>query len=257
MNGPKIAEFNWSPKSYHFLSWVILEIAGNFQKLYCYMQVSARDALKIDPDQSHDRLILIPASVVSQCWGQGRNMASKRSAVKYVVVDWGHWGIDAQPAGKLILEGEVSEGGPCKLQGLDPRTKKPTLLGEGKVVGAFGEYNPTPTVFFYHSLWSSFSQYYVVADSKAITSFSEKTQFVVRRISLFEGGAFNYRRTGSDVEFAKIHDIAWTHYWFMLGPGLQIQARLSDAPYQLMFPYQRLDTKKRANFETICIQTRQ
>lgn len=49
---------------------------------------------------------------------------------KYVVADWGSWGIDVQSSSKIIVPDpfNVSEGNDCSLQGTDPATKRPMLF---------------------------------------------------------------------------------------------------------------------------------
>ena len=185
-------------------------------------------------------------------------MASKRSAVKYVVVDWGHWGIDAQPAGKLILEGEVSEGGTLQATGFwTQEQKSQRCWARGRSSVPLVSTTQHLRYFFitvsdHHSrntmLWRT---------AKPLPLLAKKLNSWCVELVFLRGA-----RSTTDVREAMSNSPK-----FMISLELtidsclvqdcKIQARLSDAPYQLMFPYQRLDTKKRANFETICIQTRQ
>ena len=57
---------------------------------------------------------------------------------KYVVVDWGSWGIEAQSSSKIIIADpfDVREGNECSLQGKDPATKRPMLF-HGHVLAVF------------------------------------------------------------------------------------------------------------------------
>lgn len=61
---------------------------------------------------------------------------------KYVVVDWGSWGIDVQSSSKIIVPDpfNVSEGNDCSIQGTDPATKRPMLF-HGHILAVFGELN--------------------------------------------------------------------------------------------------------------------
>ena len=67
---------------------------------------------------------------------------------KYVVVDWGSWGIDVQSSSKIIVSDpfNVSEGKDCSIQGTDPVTKRPMLF-DGHILAVFGELNNEPWMF--------------------------------------------------------------------------------------------------------------
>ncbi|XP_078363779.1 uncharacterized protein LOC144647995 [Oculina patagonica] len=57
---------------------------------------------------------------------------------KYVVVDWGSWGIEVQSSSKIIVaDPNVKEGDDCSLQGTDPATKRPMLF-HGHILAVFG-----------------------------------------------------------------------------------------------------------------------
>lgn len=60
--------------------------------------------------------------------------------VKYVVVDWGSWGIDVQSSSKIVVADplSVSEGDGCSIQATDPKTKRPMMF-QGQVLAVFGE----------------------------------------------------------------------------------------------------------------------
>ena len=60
---------------------------------------------------------------------------------KYVVVDWGLWGIETQSSSKIIIADpfDVREGNECSLQGKDPATKRPMLF-HGHVLAVFGKF---------------------------------------------------------------------------------------------------------------------
>ena len=68
---------------------------------------------------------------------------------KYIVVDWGSWGIDVQSSSKIIVPDpfNVSEGNDCSIQGTDPATKRPMLF-HGHILAVFGELNYKPRMFF-------------------------------------------------------------------------------------------------------------
>lgn len=68
---------------------------------------------------------------------------------KYVVADWGSWGIDVQSSSKIIVPDpfNVSEGNDCSLQGTDPATKRPMLF-HGHVLAVFGEFMHPESQFF-------------------------------------------------------------------------------------------------------------
>ncbi|XP_066027807.1 uncharacterized protein [Pocillopora verrucosa] len=59
---------------------------------------------------------------------------------RYVVVDWGSWGVEAQSSSKIIVRDpfNVREGDECSLQGTDPATKRPMLF-QGHVLAVFGD----------------------------------------------------------------------------------------------------------------------
>ena len=61
--------------------------------------------------------------------------------MKYVVVDWGSWGIDVQSSSKIVVPDpfNVSEGDDCSIQATDPKTKRPMMF-QGKVLAVFGEF---------------------------------------------------------------------------------------------------------------------
>ena len=61
--------------------------------------------------------------------------------MKYVVDDWGSWGIDVQSSSKIVVPDpfNVSEGADCSIQGTDPKTKRPMMF-QGKVLAVFGEF---------------------------------------------------------------------------------------------------------------------
>lgn len=60
---------------------------------------------------------------------------------KYVVVDWGSWGVEAQSSSKIIVRDpfNVREGDECSLQGKDLGTKRPMLF-YGHVLAVFGKF---------------------------------------------------------------------------------------------------------------------
>ena len=62
------------------------------------------------------------------------------SKQKYVVVDWGSWGLDVQSSLKVIVPDpfNVNERDECSLQGTDPTTKRPMLF-KGKILAVFGK----------------------------------------------------------------------------------------------------------------------
>ena len=74
---------------------------------------------------------------------------------KYVVVDWGSWGIEAQSSSKIIIADpfDVREGNECSLQGKDPATKRPMLF-HGHVLALFGK--------FIHLLFFSLHRFHTV-----------------------------------------------------------------------------------------------
>ncbi len=67
---------------------------------------------------------------------------------KYVVVDWGSWGIEVQSSSKIIVaDPNVKEGDDCSLQGTDPATKRPMLF-HGHILAVFGKFIPRSCLFF-------------------------------------------------------------------------------------------------------------
>ena len=62
------------------------------------------------------------------------------SKQKYVVVDWGSWGLDVQSSLKIIVPDpfNVNERDECSLQGAHPTTKR-TMLFKGKILAVFGK----------------------------------------------------------------------------------------------------------------------
>lgn len=61
---------------------------------------------------------------------------------KYVVVDWGSWGIEVQSSSKIIVaDANVKEGDDCSLQGTDPATKRPMLF-HGQILAVVGKFIP-------------------------------------------------------------------------------------------------------------------
>ena len=57
---------------------------------------------------------------------------------KYLVIDWGSWGLEVQSSLKIIVKDpDIKEGDECSLQGKDPATKR-AMLFHGKVLAVFG-----------------------------------------------------------------------------------------------------------------------
>lgn len=72
---------------------------------------------------------------------------------KFVVVDWGSWGIEVQSSSKIIVaDPNVKEGDDCSLQGTDPATKRPMLF-HGQILAVFGKFIPKlcPSCLFFVS----------------------------------------------------------------------------------------------------------
>ena len=81
---------------------------------------------------------------------------------KYVVVDWGLWGVEAQSSSKIIVRDPFNvKGDECSLQGTDPATKKPMLF-QGLVLAIFGE--------FIHPVFFSITLIFVVKCNKCLVS---------------------------------------------------------------------------------------
>ncbi len=74
---------------------------------------------------------------------------------KYVVVDWGSWGVEVQNSSKIIVPDplDVKKGDKCSLQGTDPATKRPMLF-QGHVLAVFGE--------FIHLLYFSLHRFRII-----------------------------------------------------------------------------------------------
>ena len=82
---------------------------------------------------------------------------------RYVVVDWGSWGVEAQSSSKIIVHDpfNVKEGDECSLQGTDPATKKPMLF-QGHVLAIFGE--------FIHPVFFSVTLIFVMKCNKCLVN---------------------------------------------------------------------------------------